>query len=202
MRTQDITEASERDNDAADRRAAYTRLVLAQEATLLRAARRLCGRNEDHAQDLTQEALVRGYEAFLAGRFAEGTNARAWLLRILTNFYINEYRHAQKWNAGVDVDTLTSQGEASPENLRAAPADRPEDALLTPMLDEPLERALAALSEELRTCVLLVDVQELDYAEAASALKIPIGTVRSRLSRARKTLHTLLYDYAQERRRA
>ena len=177
------------------------RLIREHETTLLRAARRLCGRNEDYAQDLTQEALVRGYEAFLAGRFQEGTNARAWLLRILTNFYINEYRHAQRWNAGIDMKTLTAQNEVSPENLRANPADRPEDALLTQTLDEPLERALATLSEELRTCVLLVDVQELDYAETAEALKIPIGTVRSRLSRARKTLHTLLYDYAQERRR-
>ncbi len=186
----------------AERRATYTRLIRQQETALLRGAYRLCGRNEDYAQDLVQEALVRGYEAFLAGKFTEGTNLRAWLLRILTNVYINEYRHKQKWDAGIDVEALTAQGDASPENLRAEPADRPADALMAHILDEPLERALAALSEELRLCVILVDVQDMDYAEAARELKIPIGTVRSRLSRARKTLHTSLYDYAHQRRRA
>jgi RNA polymerase sigma-70 factor (ECF subfamily) len=68
-------------------------------------------------------------------------------------------------------------------------------------LDEPLERALAALPHEQRACVLLVDVEGWEYAEAAAALDIPIGTVRSRLARARRQLHALLFDYAQARRR-
>lgn len=156
---------------------------------------------EDYAQDLVQETLVKGYEAYLAGRFHEGTNARAWLLRILTNLYINHYRREQKWSAGIDVDTLMARGDAGPEVLRAAASQRPEAALLEKTLDEPLERALASLPEELRLCVILVDIEEMEYVETAAFLNIPIGTVRSRLSRARILLHTLLHDYVHERRK-
>jgi RNA polymerase sigma-70 factor (ECF subfamily) len=193
--------AAESASEIASRRAAYTRLLCQHEAALLRAARRICGRREDLAQDLLQEALVRGYEAFLAGRFQEGTNARAWLLRILTNLYINDYRREQKWNAGIDMETLTAQGDICPEALQAGVSQKPEAALLEKTLDEPLEQALGALAEEVRLCVVLVDIEGMEYAETAALLGIPIGTVRSRLSRARATLHTLLYDYAQERRR-
>lgn len=184
-----------------ERRIAYTALMREHQAALLRAARRMCGFNEDAAQDLVQDAFVRGYEAFLAGRFQVGSNARAWLLRIVTNLYINAYRHDQRWNAGIDVDTLTAQGEVCPVALRVGDAERPDTALIAKTLDEELERALAALSEELRLCVILVDIEGMEYAETAALLQIPMGTVRSRLFRARATLHTLLYDYAQERRR-
>lgn len=185
--------------DVARRRVAYTELVAKVEASLLRTARRLCNGNEDQAQDLVQETLVRGYQAYIAGRFQEGTNARAWLFKILTNSFLSEYRR-RRWDAGVDIDTLTAEGEVGPEALQAASADCPEIALLTGTLDEPLERALAALSEELRACVVLVDIEEMEYAEAATTLEIPIGTVRSRLSRARRQMHTFLSHYAREQK--
>ena len=185
-----------------DRRAAFEAILREVEGDLMRAAKRLCGRQEDRAQDLAQEAIIKGYQAFIEGRFTPGTNARAWLLRILTNTFITEYNHKQKWDAGVDVETLTAGGEVGPESLQAHAADQPETALLNATLDEPLERALAALSPELRACVLLVDIEGAEYAEAAQIFNIPIGTVRSRLSRARMQLHDLLYRYAQERRRA
>jgi len=188
--------------DAAQRRAAYAKIIAQQEATLLRAALRMCGGDGNRAQDLVQDALVRGYEAYVAGRFAEGTNARAWLLSILTHGFINDYNRRKKWQASVDIDTLTAQGEAGPESLRAAGADQPDRVLMAATLDEPLERALASLSEEMRACVVLVDVEGMEYAEAATALQIPIGTVRSRLARARLQLHALLLDYARDRRRA
>jgi len=188
--------------DAAERRAAYAQIIAQQEPVLLRAALRMCGGDGDRAQDLVQDALVRGYEAYIAGRFAEGTNARAWLLRILTHGFINDYNRRKKWQAGVDIDTLTAQGEMAPEPLRAAAGDQPDCTLMAATLDEPLERALAALSAEMRAVVVLVDVEGMEYAEAAAALQIPIGTVRSRLARARLLLHALLIDYAKDRRRA
>lgn len=193
---------TEMKTEVGGRRAAFEAILRDVEADLMRAARRLCGRQEDRAQDLAQEAIIKGYQAFIEGRFTLGTNARAWLLRILTNTYITEYNHKQKWDAGVDVETLTAGGEVGPESLQAHAADQPETALLNATLDEPLERALAALSPELRACVLLVDVEGAEYAEAAQIFQIPIGTVRSRLSRARMQLHDSLYRYAQERRRA
>jgi RNA polymerase sigma-70 factor (ECF subfamily) len=183
------------------RRAAYAELIRQHEATLLRAAWRLCNGREDVAQDLVQEALVRGYEAFLEGRFREGSNARAWLMRILTNGFLNDYRRRRRWMAEMDVDRLAAEGAPGMEAAQAAPSQRPEAALMASTLEEPLERALCALSEELRVCVVLVDIEDFTYAETAEVLHIPVGTVRSRLSRARQQLYALLYDYARERRR-
>ncbi|MEO7717804.1 MAG: sigma-70 family RNA polymerase sigma factor [Capsulimonas sp.] len=182
-------------------RAEFGRIARDTQARLLRAARRMAMGDDDRAADLVQNALVRGYEAFLQGRFTPGSNAYAWLLRIMTNDYINSYRHSKKWDAGIDVDTLTRGGEIAPPSAHAASEDRPDTALLSGIMDEELERALASLSEPLRMCVMLVDVEGLDYAEAAAALEIPIGTVRSRLSRARMMLHAQLVDYARSRRR-
>jgi RNA polymerase sigma-70 factor (ECF subfamily) len=156
----------------------------------------MCRGHEDRAQDLVQDALVRGYEAFILGRFREGSNDRAWLFRILTNGFINETRRRAR-GAEIDLETLTAGGEVVPEGLRARPEDQPEPALMASLLEEPLERALAALSDEARIVVLLVDVEQLSYQEAARALGVPVGTVRSRLSRARLQLHQRLQGEEQ-----
>jgi len=184
---------------AANRRTAFSGLVRAHESSLLRTSRRLCRGDEDRAQDLVQDALVRAYEAYAGGKFRVGLNVRAWFLRILTNLYINDYHRRQRQGPDVDLDTLTASGEVGPETTHAAPADTPGETLLSQTLDETLEKALATLSEGLRLCVLLVDVEGLDYAEAADVLNVPIGTVRSRLSRARFQLHALLTEYGRER---
>ena len=118
----------------------------------------------------------------------------------MTNNFINNYRRSQKWDAGVTVDTLTSGGAAGPKQTQAEARDVPGEALLSITLDEPIEYALAQLPDGLRMAVLLVDVQGYSYEEAAQMLGIPVGTVRSRLSRARYQLHDLLRDYAQQRR--
>jgi len=185
-------------------RNAYTKIIRENEPALLWSARRLCagGFGEEAAQDLVQDALIQGYEAFVNGRFTPGTNARAWLTRILTNRFINTYRRDKRWNSGVDVDKLSSDGAAVPDALRVRADAQPDAVLLSKCLDEPLERALAALSDEMRACVILVDIEGTEYAQAAEILGIPIGTVRSRLSRARALLHTMLFDYAHDLRRA
>lgn len=178
------------------------------EADLLRLTRRLTFGDEDRAQDLAQDALVRAFEAYLGGQYrsaapdmeTDGRNFRAWLLRIASNGFINDYRRRRKWDADVDVETFTAGGEIGPENTRAAPGDVPGTMLLEETLDEPLERALARLPDPLRLCVLLVDVEGMEYAEAAKVLEVPIGTVRSRLNRARYLLQDWLREYARERR--
>lgn len=184
-----------------NRRQAYASLIQSLEPTLLRQARRLAGGDEDTAQDLVQEAFIRGYKAYIAGQFIEGTNARAWLLRILTNYYLTEHSRRRKWIVPETVDALTADGQRGGPEFQAAPMDQPGQALLASTLDEQLEFALQMLSRDLRACVLLVDVEGMEYAEAARALAIPIGTVRSRLARARLQLHALLYDYARDHRR-
>ncbi len=187
-------------DDADGRRARFTRLVLVHEGDLLRAARRLCRGDDDRAQDLTQDTLVRAYEAYRDGRFQEGMHPRPWLIRILTNLFITDYHRRRRGDAGVDVDTLTSGGAAGPPQTHIPKSEIPGVALISAILDEELEAALAALPEPLRLCVLLVDVEGLEYAEAAAALGIPLGTVRSRLARARMRLEDLLADWARRRR--
>lgn len=185
--------------EARTRRAAFAALARRHEAALMGAALRLCRGDHDWAQDLMQDALVRAYLATLTGRFREGSNAWPWLLRILTNLFINEYHRRRRYESGLDLDTLTSSGEAGPVQIHAAPQDVPGVALLAGTLDEELERALAMLPEVLRLCVLMVDVEGLEYAEAALALNVPVGTVRSRLARGRMKLHDLLQGFARRR---
>jgi len=168
----------------------------------MRVAQRLCRGDTDRAQDLVQDSLVRAYQAYLDGKLRWTSGVRAWLIRILTNVFLNDCQRRKGKDSGIDLDTLISEDQAPIESLRAPPTDRPEGALMLKTLDEPLEKALNSLSDEFRTCVVLVDVEGLEYAEAAGALGIPIGTVRSRLARARLQLHALLYDYARDLRRA
>src|SRR5579871_1829365 len=146
------------------RRQAYSELIRQVEGVLLRAAWRYCPGQHDYAQDLVQETLVRGYEAFLDGRFEEGTNARAWLLTILTHCYFTDIRRQRRWFADVDMDALVTEGAHQIVTLRAAERDQPDRALLATTLDEPMERALAGLPASLRVCVILVDIEELSYA--------------------------------------
>jgi len=189
------------ETEAAARRLAFGLLAREQETNLLRAARRLCRGDDERAQDLAQDALVRAYKAYSEGGYTESASSPwPWLLRILTNLFINDYNRRRKWEAGVDLDTLTASSEGGPAETHAAACDVPDLALLAGTLDAELEQALLRLPEAMRVCVILVDMEGLDYAEAAKNLDVPIGTVRSRLSRARLQLQDLLRDYARHKR--
>jgi RNA polymerase sigma-70 factor (ECF subfamily) len=167
---------------------------------LLRAARRLCAGNDDKAQDFVQDALVRGYEAFRKGRFAPGSNAKAWLRQIMVNNFINAYRRSRRWDSGITVDELTSSWESGPAATHAPISDLPEHRMLCRSLDEPVEAALSRLPCGLRECVILVDIEGLEYSEAAEVLRVPVGTVRSRLFRGRGLLSKSLRPYARAHR--
>jgi RNA polymerase sigma-70 factor (ECF subfamily) len=180
-------------------RAHFTSLLRPCESRLLSQARRLTKGDDDRAQDLVQDALVKAYEAFRTGAFRAGFSPCAWLARILTNHFINGWRRERRWDAGMTVEALTAGGELGPPQTHAPGSDRPDEALLAGTLDEALERALAALPEALRLTVVLVDVEEYSYAEAATLLDIPIGTVRSRLARARFQLQGSLTEFSRER---
>jgi RNA polymerase sigma-70 factor (ECF subfamily) len=188
-------------NEPADVRARFERMLGENEGTMIRVANRLCRGDSDRAQDMVQDALLRAYQACLAGKFTWGWNERAWLLKILTNVFLNDCEKRKRTDSALDVDALIADDQAPVAALRTSDVDAPEGSLMTATLDEPLEAALARLSDDFRACVLLVDVEGLEYAEAAEALGIPIGTVRSRLARARLQLHALLYDYAKDIRK-
>lgn len=180
------------------KRREFAVLAHTHETALIRASVRLCRGQHDRAQDLAQDTLVRAYQAYLDGRFQHGSSAWPWLLRILTNLFINDLNHRRRWDAGVDLDTLTLSGNAGPAQTHAAPADVPGMDLMARTLDEGLEHVLAMLSDSLRVCVLLADMEGLSYEETAQVLGIPVGTVRSRLARARMKLHDLLQDFAKQ----
>jgi RNA polymerase sigma-70 factor, ECF subfamily len=175
----------------------FLQMVQRCETVLIRHARFLTHHNEDKAQDLMQETILRAYGAFHAGKFLEGFKLCAWLARILTNYFLNDYRREKKWEAGVTVDELTAGGIGGPTQTHIS--ETPEILLMHQTFDEPIEQALAELSDNLRVTILLVDVQEYSYQEAAEVLNVPVGTVRSRLARARFQLRGSLQSYAEKR---
>ena len=155
---------------------------------IYRAALRLT-RNTADAEDLTQETYLRALRG--SRGFAWGTNLRAWLMTILRNASLNRRRDAARRLVVADSRAV-EQSEAPDQR------DNPEAQLLRRVLPRELQSALESLPETLRTTVWLRDVDELSYAEIARQLAIPIGTVMSRLSRAREMLFRHLSDRAQE----
>jgi RNA polymerase sigma-70 factor (ECF subfamily) len=142
-------------------------------------------RNRADAEDLVQDAYVRALGA--SKRFEWGSDLRAWLLTTLRNLARNHRRdqHRAKVHANSDDADRAAAGVA-------APGDSPEDALLSRTLAPQLQAALESLPKALRDSVWLRDVEERSYAEIARHLRIPIGTVMSRISRGRRLLHDRL----------
>lgn len=173
------------------RRENFERIALPVASALYRTAHRLSARPED-AKDLVQETFLRAYRTF--DNFRDGTNAKAWLFTILYSIVANRWRAARRVPAEVAVDDLESRFGAA-----TASADRgPEQSLLDRLDAAPeVDRALRDLPDAQRAVVLLVDVEELTYEEAAVVLDCPVGTVRSRLARARKELFVTLTEYAR-----
>ena len=156
-------------------------------------------RNQADAEDLVQEAYLRGYRSFHT--FQEGTNLRAWLFRILTNAYINRYRAKQRRPQETDLadveDLYLYRRLGSMET--AAASRSAEEQFLDVFTDEEVKQALEDLPDNFRLPVLLADVEGFAYKEIAEMLDIPIGTVMSRLHRGRKAMQRALYEYAVAR---
>ena len=160
--------------------------------SLYRYAYRLSGAAAD-ADDLTQEAFLRAFRKF--DTFAPGTNCKAWLFTITYSLFVNRYHRGRREPELValnDPDPLPRRGAADARSV-------PTPARVVAAAD--IESALAQLSEEYRAAILLVDVEELSYEEAASVVGCPVGTIRSRLFRARKHLAVSLRDYDIAQRR-
>ena len=156
-------------------------------------------RNRADAEDLVQEAYLRGFRSFHT--FQEGTNLRAWLFRILTNAYINKYRakqrRPQETELGELEDLYLYRRLGSMET--AAAGLSAEDQFFDMFTDDEVKAALEDLPDNFRLPVLLADVDGFAYKEIAEMLEIPIGTVMSRLHRGRKAMQRALYEYARER---
>lgn len=148
-------------------------------------------RQTEWAEDLTQDTLIRAYERF--DLFTPGTNFRAWLFTILTHTYLNDCERARRRPLTTSFDTANEQNSAWEFPAPEAEND-PAALLLTDVLTEQVQKALDALPEEFRVAVILVDMDELTYQEAADALRVPVGTIRSRVSRGRALLRKQLQN--------
>jgi RNA polymerase sigma-70 factor (ECF subfamily) len=146
------------------------------------------------AEDLVQETVLRAFRFF--DRFERGTNVKAWLLRIQYNTFVNRYRRSTKEREIKDSMSHEPIGDdlVSRHALRAL--TDPTGIALRPLVARELEAALASLPEDHRLVVVLADIEELSYKEIAEVLGCPIGTVMSRLHRARRTLRGRLIEHA------
>jgi len=141
-------------------------------------------RSPEEAEDLTQETYLRAYRAFDTCR---GDNVKAWLFAILRHIFLDAYRRQQRSPILVDLEAL----ETATDNLTEEgflDTHAVEDHFLAGLIDEDVERALASLPATWRLVILLADVEDFSYQEIADITQTPIGTVMSRLHRARRRL--------------
>lgn len=150
--------------------------------------------DEDDARDLVQDTYLKAFR--FIDSFKKGTNAKAWLFRILKNGFINDYRKKKKEPVKVDYqdveNTYNADEYSGPFNTELR-----VEALQEELGDE-ISNALNTLEDDFKAVILLCDVEGFKYEEIAEILDIPVGTVRSRLHRARQMLKTKLVRYAQE----
>jgi RNA polymerase sigma-70 factor (ECF subfamily) len=180
---------------AIEKRGLFEREALPHVDALYSAALRLA-RNPDDARDLLQETVLRAYRFF--HQYTPGTNCRAWLLTILYNNFRNGYRSADREQVSLTPEDF----ERAIEGLSARGDQRlsnPEVLVSEHVMDHEVSAALDALPSDFRTVLMLVDVQELNYQEAAQILKVPIGTVKSRVSRGRQMMRIALGEFARRR---
>jgi RNA polymerase sigma-70 factor (ECF subfamily) len=167
---------------------AFNRLVLAYQDKVFAQAYRMMGET-DAAEDATQEAFISAFHSIQSYR---GGSFRAWLLRIVTNASYDELRRRQR-RPTTPLEPVDSEDEEieSPYWL-ADPSESPENQAERMELDQVIQNCLKNLPPEFRAVVVLVDVQGFDYFEAAEVIRKPVGTVKSRLSRARLRLRDCL----------
>jgi len=193
----DLIEAPDpRDTETdAERAARFERDAMGYLDQLYGAALRMT-RNPADAEDVVQDTYAKAFASFR--QFRPGTNLRAWLFRILTNTYINTYRKAQRQPQTGGGDQVEDWQLAKAASHDAVGLPSAEAAALERLPNSAVTDALDALSPEFRQVVLLADIDGFSYKEIADIMGTPIGTVMSRLNRARGALRIALADYAAQ----
>ncbi len=155
-------------------------------------------RNSADAEDLTQNTLVKALR--FHDKFKKGTYIKAWLLTILRNTFINEYRRKARRPAQVELTGAEPAEEPLPNPQAPAEFSEERTAGLMELLDDEVKAAIDALPEDFRGAVIMADMQDMSYKEIAEVMDCPLGTVMSRLYRGRKLLRDTLRDYAEHHR--
>ncbi len=183
---------SDRKADSARKREAFEREAMPHVDALHRTALRMT-KNEGDADDLVQETYFKAWRFW--DKFQEGSNCRAWLFKIMTNIFINNYR-AKAWTPqtvdleDVDDDFLFGQLSA------LGPSENPEETFFNKVFDDDVKKAIEELPEDFRLVVVLSFLEGFSYQEIADIVDLNIGTVKSRLHRGRKLLQKSLWQYA------
>lgn len=152
--------------------------------------------DEEDAQDLLQDTFLKAFRYI--GSFESGTNAKAWLFRILKNNFINDYRKKSRGPNKVEFEWVEQSYVGDEDTEPAFHADIKAESVQE-MLGDEITKAIQALPVDFRMIIILCDLEEFSYEELGKILNIPIGTVRSRLHRARALLKEKLYDYALQK---
>lgn len=152
-------------------------------------------RNSDDASDLLQETYLKAYRFW--DKLEKGTNCKAWMFRIIRNTFINDYRKKAKEPAKIDYNEIENLYEKiKPSSLTSyyLNSDSYDN-----LIDDEISKAISSLPEDFRMVIVMCDIEGYSYEEIADFVDIPVGTVRSRLHRARKVLFTKLHIYADEK---
>ena len=174
------------------KRKAFEAEALPHMDALLRTAVRMT-KNENDAEDLVQETFVKAYRFW--DSFELGSNCRAWLFKIMTNMFINEYRSKSRSPETVNVDELDDSflyGQLS----TSSGEENPEKELFARIFDDDVRKAIKELPDDFRMVVVLSFLEGFSYEEIAEITDLQLGTVKSRLHRGRKLLQRKLFDYA------
>ena len=154
-------------------------------------------RNELDAEDLVQDVYVRAFRFF--HKFEKRTNFKAWIFKILTNTYINQYRKKSREPLRVAFDKVDYTLAELEENNLPKQVENFDELNYHGLFDDEIQAALSQISDEFRMVVLLADIEDFAYKEIAEIIGCPIGTVMSRLSRGRRQLQNSLKEYATKR---
>ncbi len=169
----------------------FEEIAMPHLGTVYRAAVAMCG-NRDDAEDLTQTTFLKAFERFES--FEKDTNCKAWLLSILRNKWIDLMRHRSTIGQVLQIDESIIASQEQNDEIKYSNC---ED-LLANFSDEQIIKALRSLPAEQRFPLFLVDVEQLSHEDVAEIMDMPVGTVKSRISRARAILRIKLFSHAKE----
>jgi RNA polymerase sigma-70 factor (ECF subfamily) len=175
-----------------EKRKNFEREALPHMDALYRTALRMT-KNEGDAEDLVQEAFAKAYRFW--DKFEPGSNCRAWLFKIMTNIFINEYRSKSRAPVAVNVDDIDDNflyGQLAQNGSE----DNPERQFFAKIFDDDVKKAIEELPDDFRMVVILSFLEGFSYQEIAEIADLQLGTVKSRLHRGRKLLQKKLFEYA------
>ena len=178
-------------NDATKRKE-FEAEALPHMDALYRTALRLA-KNQSDAEDLVQEAFAKAYRFW--DKFELGSNCRAWLFKIMTNIFINEYRSKSRSPLQANIDDIDDNylyGQLASSEM----TENPEQTLFSKLFDDDVKKAIENLPDDFRLVAVLSFLEGFSYQEIAEIADLQLGTVKSRLHRGRKLLQKQLFDYA------